>query len=184
MGNDFIVSLGCKFGPFENTLSTVSSSFVPNFDGDGDKNTRGYTKQIRGTFMHELGHNLGLKHGGPDKIRIANDGTVFDPELTNGDANVNCKPNYPSSMSYSRQLDTYLGTDYTLDFSNGTIGPIRETIATLEADGLTTTDSSETIVFGSLGATLGDTGKVTITGTASAIAPSLRPHNWPSRFGN
>ena len=37
-----------------------------------------------GTFMHELGHTLGLKHGGGDGI--------------------NCKPNYLSVMSYSRQL--------------------------------------------------------------------------------
>jgi len=36
-------------------------------------------------FMHELGHTLGLKHG--------------------GDVSVNCKPNYLSIMSYSRQLD-------------------------------------------------------------------------------
>lgn len=36
------------------------------------------------TFMHELGHNLGLRHGGGDDI--------------------NCKPNYLSVMSYTFQL--------------------------------------------------------------------------------
>ena len=34
--------------------------------------------------MHELGHLLGFEHGGPDKV--------------------NCKPNYRSVMSYSRQF--------------------------------------------------------------------------------
>ncbi len=38
---------------------------------------------LAGTFMHELGHNLGLKHG--------------------GDENVNYKPNYISVMNYSFQ---------------------------------------------------------------------------------
>src|SRR5690606_2012282 len=37
--------------------------------------------QQRGAFMHELGHNLGLCHGGQD--------------------DTNCKPNYQSVMSYT-----------------------------------------------------------------------------------
>lgn len=50
-----------------------------------------------GTFMHELGHTLGLGHGGDDDI--------------------NCKPNYLSVMSYSFQL---LNIDPTrpLDYSS------------------------------------------------------------------
>lgn len=40
-----------------------------------------------GTFMHELGHNLGLRHG--------------------GDENRNCKPNYLSVMNYSYSVLTY-----------------------------------------------------------------------------
>src|SRR5439155_10135352 len=59
-GNDFIVALG---------------SF-----GTGN----GTTDEYAGTFMHELGHTLGLRHGGGD--------------------NINCKPNYLSVMSYSRQF--------------------------------------------------------------------------------
>lgn len=55
-GNDFIVSLGSWPGQV------------------------GTFRQQAGTFMHELGHNLGLGHGGGDGI--------------------NCKPNYPSVMSY------------------------------------------------------------------------------------
>ena len=54
----------------------------------------GSPNQQAGTFMHELGHTLKLDHGGGDPT--------------------NCKPNYYSVMSYSRQFsrvftDTVLG---------------------------------------------------------------------------
>lgn len=62
-GNDFIV-----------TLSTFSGQ-VNGADSD----------QV-GTFMHELGHNLGLGHGG----------NQVEP--------FNCKPNYLSVMNYAFQL--------------------------------------------------------------------------------
>jgi hypothetical protein len=45
----------------------------------------GDTQSQAGTFMHELGHNLGLRHGGSD--------------------DVNFKPNYVSVMNYFFQLD-------------------------------------------------------------------------------
>jgi len=61
-GYDFIVSLGA-FG----------------LNGVAD------TQSQAGTFMHELGHNLGLRHGGSD--------------------DVNNKPNYISVMNYFFQLD-------------------------------------------------------------------------------
>jgi len=59
-GNDLIVSLG-------------------NFN-----NEVGSTAQQAGTFMHELGHNLGLRHGGQDDI--------------------DCKPNYLSVMNHAYQF--------------------------------------------------------------------------------
>jgi hypothetical protein len=49
-----------------------------------------------GTFMHEFGHTLGLHHGGGDDF--------------------NCKPNYLSVMSYTRQTDFRIlggGLDYS-----------------------------------------------------------------------
>ena len=70
VGNDFVVTLG-----------------NPTFQYNS-------IDQQQGTLMHELGHNLGLHHGGPD------DGV--------NDHTVNCKPNYPSVMSYIRQFtNTY-----------------------------------------------------------------------------
>jgi len=71
-GNDFIVSLG------------------PFAGGTGSR------EEKVGTFMHELGHNLGLAHGGHDDI--------------------NCKPNYFSVMSHSRQLPI-LYSQRLLDYS-------------------------------------------------------------------
>ena len=57
------------------------------------------------TFMHELGHNLGLDHGG-------------------GDA-VNCKPNYPSVMNYPSSHPGLLAT-FRLDYSRTTLATLDE----------------------------------------------------------
>lgn len=65
----------------------------------------GSTDQQEGTFVHELGHNLGLGHGGSD-------GT-------------NCKPNYLSVMSYSRQMSSLIG-DRPLDYSRSVLASLPE----------------------------------------------------------
>ena len=70
-GNDHVVSLG-------------------SWPGHG-----GTRAQQAGTFMHEFGHNLNLRHGGSD--------------------NINCKPNYLSVMSYSRQTSAAIPLDYSPD---------------------------------------------------------------------
>ena len=44
----------------------------------------GSRSEQAGTFMHELGHNLGLRHGGGD--------------------NTNCKPHHLSVMNYAYQF--------------------------------------------------------------------------------
>ncbi|HJS64663.1 MAG TPA: hypothetical protein VJ767_07365 [Nitrososphaeraceae archaeon] len=58
--------------------------------------TVGSLDQQAGTFMHELGHNFNLRHGGYE--------------------HTNCKPNYLSVMSYTRQFSSYIG-DRPLDYS-------------------------------------------------------------------
>ncbi|MCJ7575904.1 MAG: thrombospondin type 3 repeat-containing protein [Dehalococcoidia bacterium] len=73
-GNDFMVTLG---GWSDNAIRAA-----------GGVGARGDLAMARceveaGTFMHELGHTLGLRHGGSDET--------------------NCKPNYLSVMSYSLQ---------------------------------------------------------------------------------
>ncbi|MFZ0548484.1 MAG: choice-of-anchor L domain-containing protein, partial [Candidatus Promineifilaceae bacterium] len=59
----------------------------------------GTINEQAGTFMHELGHNLGLRHGGPDHI--------------------NYKPNYLSVMNYSFQTHglTINGVPGNFDYS-------------------------------------------------------------------
>jgi hypothetical protein len=70
-GNDLIVSLG----NFINEIGNPPNRF-----------------NIGGTFMHELGHNLGLHHGGG----FTSDGTAEEAP--------NYKPNYLSVMNYSYQF--------------------------------------------------------------------------------
>jgi len=72
IGPDIIISLGT----------------VPNLVGSPDLQA--------GTLMHELGHNLGLRHGGSD--------------------DTNCKPNYLSVMSYTRQSSDFI-YNRNLDYS-------------------------------------------------------------------
>ncbi|MBK9092772.1 MAG: hypothetical protein IPM84_08335 [Anaerolineae bacterium] len=61
-----------------------------------------------GTFMHELGHNLGLKHGGEDHI--------------------NYKPNFLSIMSYTFQTSGLIrdGGYGTFDYSRWTLPQLDE----------------------------------------------------------
>ena len=69
----------------------------------------GSLDEQEGTFMHELGHNLGLGHGGP----YLNNGN------SNSEADENCKPNYLSVMSWSRQLSVLFGIyGRPLDYSS------------------------------------------------------------------
>ena len=84
-GNDFFLATGQYFA------------------GDDDR--------IGNTFMHELGHNLNLRHG--------------------GDENLNYKPNYNSVMNYRFQMcgvdidgDTF--PDLALDYSSGSYIDLNE----------------------------------------------------------
>ena len=59
----------------------------------------GNTWQVKaGTFMHELGHTMGLTHGGTWYNNLAKND--YTPTLE-----ANCKPNVQSIMSYSFQVD-------------------------------------------------------------------------------
>lgn len=79
---------------------------------------------VGGTFMHELGHNLGLEHGGV----FVSFGQI-SPE-----AGFNYKPNYISVMNYSYSFGIYyagaLGSNTPigrrLDYSPATLDPLNE----------------------------------------------------------
>jgi len=68
----------------------------------------GTVDEQAGTFMHELGHNLGLGHGGPRNLAVPD-----------GQVNLNRKPNYLSVMNYSFQMSGLRkGTTFgTFDYS-------------------------------------------------------------------
>ncbi|MBN8226580.1 hypothetical protein JYK02_03555 [Corallococcus macrosporus] len=101
---------------FANTYGTTSSSGlsrgIPGHDlivTLGGWSTPGGTElQQAGTLMHELGHNIGLRHGGND--------------------DANYKPNYLSVMNYEYQtfglrID---GTDGVLDYSRVRVASVSE----------------------------------------------------------
>jgi hypothetical protein len=90
-----------------------ASDFVETLHSDATAAERA------GTIMHELGHNLGLRHGGVD--------------------HENYKPNHLSIMSYSNQFDWLIkgGAPY-LDYERFDLGDLNEN-ALNEAQGLNAT---------------------------------------------
>lgn len=86
-GNDFMVSMGSWTPP--NPAITAHPGGV------------GSRSEQAGTFMHELGHNLGLRHGGVD--------------------NANCKPHHVSVMNYVYQFPNTV-TDRPLSYSPFVLG--------------------------------------------------------------
>jgi hypothetical protein len=78
-------------------------------DGEGDN-------VQAGVFMHELGHTLGLTHGGTYYVTSGSDVPAYGP---------NCKPNYQSVMNYLFTVDL-LGTSQTLDYSEQTLETLDE----------------------------------------------------------
>jgi hypothetical protein len=80
-GNDFMVTLESVRGPsndWQDRANTSATQWGTTYDAE-------WNDIVAGTFMHELGHSLGLRHGGND--------------------NTHHKPNYLSVMSYSRQFN-------------------------------------------------------------------------------
>ena len=87
-------------------FNTGASDLIISLGGTGGA---GIPIQQAGTLMHELGHNLGLQHG--------------------GDENTNYKPNYLSVMNYGFQLVGLDGSGRTkapLDYSRSALPPLDE----------------------------------------------------------
>lgn len=104
--------------------SSCSSGYAFNIPGDTFIVTMGprcawkTTEDMQvGTFIHELGHTLGLKHGGSDHN--------------------NYKPNYLSVMNYTFQFAGVPRSDGTYSFSYSNVNPASLNESSLnEANGL------------------------------------------------
>jgi hypothetical protein len=112
----------------------------------------GTEDQQNGTFMHELGHTLGLLHGGEDSV--------------------NYKPNYPSIMNYLYQMEgvPHANGTRTWDYSRNTEPSLNESTLT-EAGGVSLGANPEQ--YG--------TGHACFTGEESNEAftqNTLAPVNW------
>ncbi|WP_338277010.1 hypothetical protein [Corallococcus caeni] len=109
-GNDILVSLGHAASP----LSVINPYANDAYGSGVGVCRRGDTKPQcmkreleKATFLHELGHSLGLDHG--------------------GDEPWNCKPNYLSIMSYSHQFRwAGLNENRPLDFSSSALPKLDE----------------------------------------------------------
>ena len=92
-----------------NDFMIFAEDDAEKFKAGGGKN-----EVFAGVFMHELGHTLGLRHGGGDGY--------------------NCKPNYLSVMNYSYTLKT-IDLKRPLDYSRSALATLDET-ALFEAAGV------------------------------------------------
>jgi sugar lactone lactonase YvrE len=83
---------------------------------------------IAGTLFHEIGHTIGLSHGGLYYQTPGSYIPTFD---------VNCKPNYQSVMNYLFQIDG-LGPNSAIAYSNQTLATLND--SSLSSAPFTATD--------------------------------------------
>jgi hypothetical protein len=120
-GNPILDSTGAKMP--KNTSGIADGGGV----GGGDlmvtlglwDNYKGSVFMNTTTLLHELGHTMGLRHGGGPPVRLTSGDYVGQP---------NCKPNYVSIMNYMFQVSgvTEPGGVVKADFSRQQLGPLNE----------------------------------------------------------
>jgi hypothetical protein len=76
-----------------------------------------------GTFMHELGHALGLAHGGLYRTDLGGGVPPQVPDNYSFSFEPNCKPNFQSVMNYMFQVDLL---DGVLDYSEEDLPTLNE----------------------------------------------------------
>ncbi len=112
-GADSLITLGLWGNPAFNGSSLATS---PVSDGQSEP-------VLAGTFMHELGHSIGLTHGGYTYAQLALGSYV--PTLE-----PNCKPNFQSVMNYAFQVDLLApsngGSNNVPDYSGQVLASLNE----------------------------------------------------------
>ena len=121
-GNDAVIALG--------------EGFDNNVDDTIHPGSEGSLFQVEGTYMHELGHLLNLKHGGPTYLLSA-------PTTTLARADQNCVPIQRSVMSYTQQFPSYI-PDWGLRFNIESGVTLNENTM-VEANGVTRADGARLI---------------------------------------
>jgi hypothetical protein len=113
--------------PFASGMSELPGfNFVVSFGADLDQGFINDLNDYRvgGTFMHELGHNFGLEHGG----------VIMQFGVLSAEVYLTNKPNYISVMNYSYQngilfaasLGSTMPIGKRLDYSNAELAPLNE----------------------------------------------------------
>ena len=138
-GNDLVVALEVRepWDDYEDKANLYATTY-------GTSLTTEWRDMLAGTFMHELGHTLGLVHGGG----------FGQTNLTS--RLQNCKPNYISVMNYTRQVNKAglapgtsgpkIRTGRLLDYSSSVL-PILSEGALVEGNGVGG-PAGTTIVYG------------------------------------
>ncbi len=88
------------------------------WETDPEQNMSTRAQVIAGTLFHEIGHTLGLTHGG---LSFSGGTGSYIPNFA-----ANCAPNFQSTMNYLFQLDG-VGPNGAVAFSNQTLTPLSVT---------------------------------------------------------
>ena len=155
-GNDLVVTLG--------------EGWQGGSGGAGHTGSVGSRTEQSGTLMHELGHNLNLGHGSPFYAQ----GDPLETPLA--EANMNCKPNKASVMSYSMQVPTGLlgGTYWRLNYSLGIFPLLDETNLNEGAGLVSSSTAAPKIIWGT--PTVG--AATFLTGPSTPAGGAVTALNW------
>ncbi len=133
-----------RYAIFANTFGTTGAGGQSEYPGNDFMITLGTgnsTINQAACFMHELGHALGLHHG--------------------GDTGVNFKPNYRSIMNYAlTYARTPIESSFVLDYSRQSLptlneGRLNESVGVGDASTLPGTNQPYQMVLGSIGGITG-----------------------------
>ncbi|MEZ4292917.1 MAG: hypothetical protein R3E53_21240 [Myxococcota bacterium] len=157
-------------GPGEGGQADTVSNHLTFGTGNGNPGMDTRSKFMAyATFVHELGHNLGLGHVG-----------------TNGSGQTNCKPNYPSLMNYAYdytfECSRMTLADTKIRFSDGSAPTVSLTRSTRRPCRRDSTSWSPSIRTGAnLDATRSTSTSLRAPSTGTATEPSIPGFNPSAR---